>query len=65
LFRSLQTMYQISAFNILEHQNPNIIFSSRLVHCLGLLLNDLVKLLWVRVIISDYKNIVKFITTHQ
>ena len=55
----------VAARNILEHQYPNIVFSPCTAHCLDLLLNDLAKLPWLRDIISDSRNIVKFITTHQ
>ena len=55
----------VAARNILEQRYPQIVFSPCTAHCLNLLLEDIGKIPWIHSIISDSKNVVKFITTHH
>jgi len=55
----------VAARSILEQKYPQIVFSPCTVHCLDLLLEDLGIIPWIFSILTDSKNIVKFITTHQ
>ena len=49
----------------LAERYPGIVFSPCAAHCLDLLLEDIGKLTWVKVIIDQGHELVKFITTHQ
>ena len=55
----------VAAREKLASKFTSIVFSPCAAHCLDLLLEDIGKLTWVKDVIADGHDIVKFITNHQ
>lgn len=55
----------VSARKQLAELYPGIVFSPCAAHCLDLLLEDIGKMAWLKVIIDQGHDVVKFITNHQ
>ena len=55
----------VAGRNILAGRYPDIVFSPCSAYCLDLLLEDIGNLQWVAHIISQGRDVVEFVTTHQ
>ena len=53
------------AWRILEEKYPNVIFFGCIAHNINLIIRDITKLSWIKEIMNDSKEIVKYFKSHN